>query len=154
MITNGSIAGRASNTSRFGNLVSIINNLVTESCGICANYAKSAKRISTKPEEESVLEYPIRRASNSKPDAYGTFIPVIVIPGVLVITRKPGGPSEALTRVVTNSILEAWPLFVITILTAFLAGIVVWFLVSRHISPPVSDLETKHPLNYILIETK
>lgn len=128
---NSSLTDKATNSSHFGGLAVIISNLVTDSCGSCTDYGETTVKSSDRS-KDSALEYPVSRASYGKTDGYSTFIPVIEIPGVVILTRKTETPG-ALSQVATNSILEAWPLFVLTIMTALLAGIIIWVLVSRFI---------------------
>ena len=47
---------------------------------------------------------------------------------MVVITRKKQ-LSTILTKATTGSILKSWPISVVTIMMAMLAGVIVWFLV-------------------------
>ena len=66
--------------------------------------------------------------------AYSKFVPIISVPGVVIIKRRGIDNSGLLTKVSSNSVFDAWPVFLFTLLTALLAGIVVWILVSYILS--------------------
>ena len=62
-------------------------------------------------------------------EAYYRYIPLVESPGIayIVIIGESTSPAEQMMV----SILSTWPYIVITLLLAVVAGIVIWFLVSR-----------------------
>lgn len=59
------------------------------------------------------------------------FVPIISVPGAVIVRRKDNGNSGLLTKVTANSVFDTWPVFLITLLIALLAGIIIWILVSN-----------------------
>lgn len=49
---------------------------------------------------------------------------------MIVLRRKSIYNSQFLTKVTANSVFDAWPVIVITLVMTLLAGIVMWILVS------------------------
>ena len=118
---------KGSNGSVSGGLYSILAKLLKDSCGVCEEHGDT-KLVQGTKSEDAQLQFPVTKTSYKKKDDYSVFIPVIEVPGVVVVTRqteKNGG----LTRVVTNSITDAWPLLLFSALSTLLAGIIIWFLV-------------------------
>ena len=55
------------------------------------------------------------------------FIPVVDSPGIAFLVKKEG---DSQATVIFESILNGWPVLVLTIVMAVLAGIIMWMLVS------------------------
>lgn len=104
----------------------MISKLLIETCGLCEEYNKT-KLIYSNTSNSDEFVFPVTKTSYGH-SAYSKFIPVIQVPGVVVVTRK-GDLSMVLTKVAGGSVLQSWPISVITILLAMLAGIIIWFLV-------------------------
>lgn len=49
---------------------------------------------------------------------------------MIVVRRKSIYNSQFLSKVTANSVFDAWPVIVITLVMTLLAGIVMWILVS------------------------
>lgn len=107
-------------------LTKVISRLLIDTCGECEEYNKTKLVYSNKSQSEEFL-FPVTKISYGH-SAYSKFIPVIQVPGVVVVTRK-GDLSMILTEVASGSVLQSWPISVVTILMAMLAGIIIWFLV-------------------------
>ncbi|KAJ7323753.1 hypothetical protein OS493_030877 [Desmophyllum pertusum] len=108
-------------------LTKVISKLLIDICGECEEYNKTKIIYSNKSRADEFV-FPITKTSYGR-SAYSKFIPVIRVPGVVVVTRK-GDLSMVLTKVASGSILQSWPISVVTILLAMLAGIIIWFLVA------------------------
>ena len=80
---------------------------------------------------EPLISFPVTMARPFGDTAYAKFVPVIKVPGVVVLRRKGSNVAKFLTERTVYSIVDAWPMFLITLLASLLAGIIVWFLVSK-----------------------
>ena len=62
------------------------------------------------------------------------FVPTIESPGVafIVVGDEPGTQAKA----IFDSVLQGWPVLVLTVVMAVLAGIIMWGLVSMNIDMP------------------
>ena len=108
-------------------LKQIISELVIDTCGYCEQFGATKLIYSNDSNVEEMI-FPVTKTSYGQ-SAYSKFIPVIRVPGVVVVTRK-NELGMILTEAASGSILQSWPISVITILMATLAGIIIWFLVS------------------------
>ena len=102
---------------------------MTNTCGRCSKHSNT-KLISGNTTQEDQVSFPVTKTQAFGDTAYSKFIPVLSVPGFVVIEKKSGAASGLLTRVMANSILSFWPVFVIAFVTALLAGIIIWILVS------------------------
>ena len=103
-------------------------------CGDCNLNQKIVDDISKLFENESTLlkssdiVYPVF-GSQASPQLYGFwFIPFMPVPPGLYIVRRKS--REEITNEVMSHIIKLWPLFVILIVFAMLAGVVAWFIES------------------------
>ena len=106
-------------------LTKVISDLLIDTCGTCEEY--KTKLIYSNKSHGNEVVFPVTKTSYGQ-SAYSKFVPVIKVPGVVVITRKTD-LSMVLTQVASGSVLQSWPISVVTIVMAMLAGIVIWFLV-------------------------
>lgn len=116
-------------SSEFNSLASVITDLLTTTCGTCEEH-NDTKLVSTDSALEEQISFPVTKTQAFGDTDYSKFIPVISVPGIVVIEKKKGTDSGLLTKVVANSIFHSWPIFVLTMVTALLAGIIIWILVS------------------------
>ena len=79
---------------------------------------------------EKAVTFPVILTQAYGNTAYSKFIPVITVPGLVVVRSKAKDNSGLLTKVTANSVFDAWPVFVFTLVSALLAGIIIWILVS------------------------
>lgn len=107
-------------------LTSVISALLIETCGECQEYNDTKIKYSDQAHSDEIL-FPVTKTSYGSSE-YSKFVPVIQVPGVVVVTRK-GDLSMVLTEAAGGSVLQSWPISVITILLAMLAGVIMWFLV-------------------------
>ncbi len=75
------------------------------------------------------MSFPVIKTQAYGDTDYSKFIPVISVPGIVVIQKK-STDNGLLTKVMANSIFDSWPIIVFTLVTALLAGIIIWILVS------------------------
>ncbi|XP_022783114.1 uncharacterized protein LOC111323926 isoform X1 [Stylophora pistillata] len=109
-------------------LTKVISDLLLDTCGKCEDY--TTKLIySNKSDDGNGLDFPVSKTSFGQSE-YSRFVPVITVPGVLVITRK-SDLGLVLTQLASGSVLSSWPIAVVTVVTATLAGIVIWCLDSK-----------------------
>ena len=110
-----------------------MSNLVRDTCGYCEEYRNHTTSLiplaSNKSLEEPVT-FPVTLTQPYGDTAYSKFVPVVSVPGMIVVRRKSIYNSQFLTKVTANSVFDAWPVIVITLVMTLLAGIVVWILVS------------------------
>lgn len=107
-------------------LTKVISKLLIDSCGECEEYNKT-KLVYSNESQSDEFVFPVTKTSYGL-SAYSKFIPVIQVPGVVVVTRN-GDLSDILSEAASESVLQSWPIPVLTILIAMLAGIIMWFLV-------------------------
>jgi len=115
-------------SSGFNSLVSVINDLLNTTCGACDEHTNTTSVPADIVVEEKI-SFPVTKTQAFGDTEYSKFIPVINVPGILVIGKK-GTDRGFLTKVVANSIFYSWPVFVLALVTALLAGIIIWILVS------------------------
>lgn len=115
-----------------GVLSGIISDVIKESCGNCQEHGETElvfEQSSEQGNTEPDLNFPVTAAS-VRGSQYSKYLPVLEVPGMVVIERNEAGvQSEVYQKVVTSSILDNWPILVLAILTMVLAGIVIWILV-------------------------
>jgi len=114
-----------------GVLSGIISDVIKESCGKCQEHGETElvfEQSSEQGNTEPDLNFPVTAAS-VRGSQYSKYLPVLEVPGMVVIERNEGVQSEVYQKVVTSSILDNWPILVLAILTMVLAGIVIWILV-------------------------
>lgn len=112
-------------------LSGIISDVIKESCGKCQEHGETElvfEQSSEQGDTEPDLNFPVT-ASSVRGSQYSKYLPVLEVPGMLVIERHEEFQSEVYQRVVTSSIFDNWPIFVLAILTMMLAGILIWILV-------------------------
>ncbi|XP_067028196.1 uncharacterized protein [Acropora muricata] len=116
-------------------LSEIIKALVTDICGHCKENTNgdTTELIPNESNQttEPLISFPVTMARPFGDTAYSKFVPVIKVPGVIVLRRKGSNVAKLLTERTVYSIVDAWPMFLITLLASLLAGIIVWFLDSR-----------------------
>ena len=115
-------------TSGFTSLASVITDLLTTTCGKCDEH-NDTKLVSADSVVEEKISFPVTKTQAFGDTEYSKFIPVINVPGIVVIGKK-STDRGLLTKVMASSIFQSWPVFVLTMVTALLAGIIIWILVS------------------------
>lgn len=108
-------------------LTKIMSKLIIDTCGYCESYGET-KLVYANNSDSEGLVFPVTMTSQRQ-SVYSKFIPVIRVPGVVIITRKKE-ISVILTKVTSGSVLQSWPITVLTASIAMLAGIIIWSLVS------------------------
>ena len=110
-------------------IADIIANTVTKSCGYCQEHNETVLVFSNKTDEESNLQFPVTR-TGARGSEFSKFISVLEVPGVLVVKRQDNGSSRFYEEIMTGSVFDIWPVFVVSLLTVYSAGVLAWFLVS------------------------
>ncbi|KAL9951704.1 hypothetical protein ACROYT_G044426 [Oculina patagonica] len=113
-------------SSGFNSLTSIISDLVTTTCRTCEEH-NDTKLVSYSSSKGDHVSFPVIKTQAYGDTEYSKFIPVITVPGIVVIQKKRTD-SGLLTKVMANSIFDSWPIIVFTLVTALLAGIIIWIL--------------------------
>ena len=58
-------------------------------------------------------------------------MPVLNVPGLVVLKRRGNKAAQKIyEKVMTGSILDAWPVLAMCVLMIYAVGVIVWFLVS------------------------
>ncbi|RMX54060.1 hypothetical protein pdam_00013141, partial [Pocillopora damicornis] len=110
-------------------LTKVISDLLLDTCGKCEDYTTKIIYSNKSDDSNGLINFPVSKTSYGQSE-YSKFVPVITVPGVLVITRK-SDLSKVLTQVASGSALSSWPIAVVTVVMATLAGIIIWFLDSK-----------------------
>lgn len=108
-------------------IADIIANTVTKSCGYCQEHNETVLVFSNKTDEESNLQFPVTR-TGARGSEFSKFISVLEVPGVLVVKRQDNGSSRFYEEIMTGSVFDIWPVFVVSLLTVYSAGVLAWFL--------------------------
>ena len=59
-------------------------------------------------------------------------MPVLDVPGVAVLKRRGDKAAQRYyEKVMTGSLMDAWPVVTLTVLMVYTMGVMVWFLVSQ-----------------------
>lgn len=119
--------------TEFSSLTKVISDLVKSTCGSCAEFSNNTTKLtpaSNNRTQEDPVTFPVTLTRPYGNTDYSKFVPIISVPGMVVVTRKGIDNSGLLTKVTANSVFDAWPVFVFALVTALLAGIIVWILVS------------------------
>jgi len=115
-------------SSGLTSLAGVITDLLTTTCGACDEH-NVTKLVSADSVAEEKISFPVIKTQAFGDTEYSKFIPVINVPGIVVIGKK-GTDRGLLTKVMASSIFHSWPVFLLTMVTALLAGIIIWILVS------------------------
>ena len=128
------------NTSKSGIFPPLINSAIYGVCDNCSEYGEptihwnadivgaSAKKsdmvtVRQRITDQSQINFPLIGRKDAK-----SFVPVIDSPGSVFVTKKP-----SLTMVVEfmffDTIISTLPLLGLAVVTATLAGVIMWFLV-------------------------
>ena len=114
-----------------GVLSGIISDVIKESCGKCQEHGETElvfEQSSEQGDTDPDLNFPVTAAS-VRGSQYSKYLPVLQVPGMLVIERHEEAQSEVYQKVVTSSILDNWPILALATMTMVLAGIIIWILV-------------------------
>lgn len=103
--------------------------MITKSCGQCQEHNKTVLVFSNETNEESNLRFPVTVTSPRGSD-FAKFIAVLEVPGVVVIKRRDKTSYRFYDEVMTGSVFDIWPVTVVSLLTIYSAGVIIWFLVS------------------------
>ena len=127
-----------SNSKPRGIIPEILARMVRNSCGTCRgcktwdiSYTINATKSITEPDIRNKVDFrfPVRMAvGKTKYRGIHTYVPLITVPGVALMTRKK--TPSAYARDLGRSLFGCWPIFAVSFAMAILAGIVIWFVVS------------------------
>ena len=81
-------------------------------------------------EQNSTIIMPLQSASTSKHYIDMMFIPFVDLHSVMFLAKENSNRGQMLSAHLFRSILNTWPLFLIALMMAVVAGCVVWVLVS------------------------
>ena len=121
-----------------GLLPRILARIVEESCGNCSgkktwNISYTQNSTKSLNEADNRLQYvdfhfPVRSAIGKTTYRGHSYVPLITVPTVAVMTRKK--TPSAYAQDLSNSIIGCWPIFAISFVMAILTGVLVWYAVS------------------------
>lgn len=124
---------QASSLDKEGKLGKVISDVIKKTCGHCQEHGETELIIeyfsSENSDSEPDLSFPVT-VSSVRGSQFSKYLPVIQVPGMVVIKRNSLELPGVYQRVVTASIFDSWPIFLFAILSMILAGIVIWILVS------------------------
>lgn len=122
-----------------GLIPEILAHMLQSSCGTCFSYKTwnitytiNTTKSLIEPDIQATVDFrfPVRSAiGRTKYRGSYTYIPLVTVPGVAVMTRKKTPMGYA--RDVGHSVFGCWPIFAISYVMAILTGIVIWFVVSN-----------------------
>lgn len=112
-----------------GGISDVIANVITKSCGVCLAHGKTELVFTSVDDGESTLRFPVGVTSIRSSD-FSKFVVVLEVPGVVIIKRRDKSTQRYYEEVMTGSILDTWPVITISLLIIYLAGVIVWYLVS------------------------
>ncbi|XP_022804392.1 phosphatidylinositol phosphatase PTPRQ-like [Stylophora pistillata] len=110
-------------------LTRVIHDLVISTCGTCVAH-RHTKLVSSNITQDNQVSFPVTRTQTIGDTAYSKFVPAISFPGFVVVKRRDS-PIPTFTKLLTTSIFDSWPVCVLALLTALLAGIIIWILDSK-----------------------
>ena len=117
-------------------LIDVIDKMMKSCCGSCANY--SITTIVSDPDSLSHLAkngsadlvYPVLGETTSSSVHGSSFVPLKFIPGGTLLYIKDQSAKTFISEL-TKAVLEVWPLVIVSLLLAFVAGVIIWFMVCR-----------------------
>lgn len=121
------MALRLSSLDKDGTLSRIISEVIKETCRYCREHGET-ELVIEHGDKEPDLSFPVT-TTTVRGSQFSRYLPVIQVPGMLVIQRNEPEVPGVYQKVVTSSIFDNWPVFVFAILTMILAGKIVWILV-------------------------
>lgn len=102
-----------------------------EACGNCQNYANGTTTLlKTAVAADAEIAFPVVKFLDGAPPPPGSrFVAVLVVPGLVVIQRKPVKQLGAYEKVMASSVFDSWPIFAIVGAMTLSAALVIWVLV-------------------------
>ncbi|KAJ7315639.1 hypothetical protein OS493_038529 [Desmophyllum pertusum] len=107
-----------------------MESLVMEACGNCQNYANGTTTLlKAAVAADAEIIFPVVKFLDGAPPPPGSrFVAVLVVPGLVVIQRKPVKQLGAYEKVMASSVFDSWPIFAIVGAMTLSAALVIWVL--------------------------
>ncbi|XP_048584343.1 phosphatidylinositol phosphatase PTPRQ-like [Nematostella vectensis] len=113
----------------------ILTSIVTSTCGVCQN-SPTFLDITSPQDNATIMKenldatmdmsFPVS-AIKGQVNVAGLYVPLVKIPGVLVLSRQEPAAARY-AKVVVSSIFQCWPIVVINVCFMLLAGVIIWAL--------------------------
>ncbi|KAJ7323752.1 hypothetical protein OS493_030876 [Desmophyllum pertusum] len=130
-----------------GGITDVIANSIKKSCGFCQEHGETELIFSKVDDGESNLKFAVA-VTNPRGSDFSKFVAVLEVPGVVVIKRRDKSAQHYYDdQVITGSLLDAWPIIAVSLLTIYSAGVIIWFLAAAIANSSEAKLATVGPLS-------
>ena len=120
--------------------------MLLESCGVCkahghtflnfktngkggAAHKTTLNEVVSDVNNKTAISFPVTGAmDDDKFQRYYVFVPMVESPGIAFITI---GQKDGSRNIVVSTLLKYLPLYLVCLMMAYVAGIIIWALVSR-----------------------
>lgn len=114
-----------------GGITGVIANIVKKTCGFCKKHGETELVVSKNDTAESSLRFPVT-VTSPRGSPFSKFVAVLKVPGIVVLKRRGGSAAQRHNeKVMTGSLLDAWPVITVAVLLMYATGAMLWFLVSN-----------------------
>jgi len=113
-------------------IASVIADVVKKTCGTCKEHGQTELIPSNTSDigDLSGVQFPVTLTSLPGESSF-TFVPVLNVPGLVVLKRRGNKAAQKFyEKVITGSVMDAWPVLAVSVLMFYNMGVIVWFLVS------------------------
>ncbi|XP_067028632.1 uncharacterized protein [Acropora muricata] len=111
-------------------IASVIADVVKKTCGTCREHGQTELIPSNTSDigDLSGVQFPVALTSLPGESSF-TFVPVLNVPGLVVLKRRGDKAAQKFyERVITDSVMGAWPVLAASVLMFYNMGAIVWFL--------------------------
>ncbi|XP_068676118.1 receptor-type tyrosine-protein phosphatase S-like isoform X1 [Montipora foliosa] len=120
-----------------GGITDVIAQTVKKTCGFCVEHGRTELVPSnTNDTWELPVQFPVTLTSLPG-SSFSVFVPVLDVPGVAVLRRQGDKAAQRYyEKVMTGSLMDAWPVVTLTVLMVYTMGVMVWFLDAKQNPKP------------------
>ena len=129
-----------------GIIGTFVEEMLLESCGVCkahghtflnfktndkggAAHKTTLNEVVSDVNNKTAISFPVTGAmDDDKFQRYYVFVPMVESPGIAFITI---GQKDGSRNIVVSTLLKYLPLYLVCLMMAYVAGIIIWALVSR-----------------------
>ncbi|XP_074610736.1 uncharacterized protein LOC141865386 isoform X1 [Acropora palmata] len=111
-------------------IASVIADVVKKTCGTCKEHGQTELIPSNTSDigDLSGVQFPVTLTSLPGESSF-TFVPVLNVPGLVVLKRRGNKAAQKFyEKVITGSVMDAWPVLAVSVLMFYNMGVIVWFL--------------------------